>query len=121
MADVKDIKRNFGFSGVPITDTGSIGGKLLGIGMWFLCTQVSQGWAGFLWKYVILFAECRNRGMNHAVAFCRVGLVIIQCGSQSYPMTGTATVMVREFIHSDSLGKASKPIQIFNDSMSACW
>jgi hypothetical protein len=30
---VKDIKRNFGFSGVPITDTGLIGGKLLGIGM----------------------------------------------------------------------------------------
>jgi IMP dehydrogenase len=31
VADVRDIKRLHGFSGVPITDTGLIGGKLLGI------------------------------------------------------------------------------------------
>ncbi len=32
VADVIKIKRSCGFSGVPVTDTGLIGGKLLGIG-----------------------------------------------------------------------------------------
>lgn len=31
VGDVKEIKRQKGFAGVPVTDTGKIGGKLLGI------------------------------------------------------------------------------------------
>ncbi|XP_074600723.1 inosine-5'-monophosphate dehydrogenase ras isoform X2 [Brevipalpus obovatus] len=31
VADVKEIKRSKGFAGIPVTDTGKIGGKLLGI------------------------------------------------------------------------------------------
>lgn len=31
VADLLEIKNKFGFSGVPVTDTGKLGGRLLGL------------------------------------------------------------------------------------------